>query len=95
MAMAYQINFWYHFSKGLVPLEVVYARAKIQQSCADVDIVEKIFRKLLGSFPELSFDQGSNHFFSLWVLFFYDLYGNLKTCETLWGLTKTWRNLRI
>ena len=65
MAMAYQINFWYHFSKGLVPLEVVYARAKIQESCAYVDIVEKIFRKLPGSFPELSFDEGSNQFFSV------------------------------
>ena len=93
MAMAYQINFWYHFSKALAPLEVGYAPAKIQQSCADVDIVEKIFRNLPGSVPELSFEQGSNHFFSLWVLFFYDLYGNLKTWETLWRLTKTWRNL--
>ena len=74
MAMAYQINFWYHFSKGLVPLEVVYARAKIQQSCADVDIVEKIFRKLLGSFPELSFEHGSNPFFFLFGYYFFMIY---------------------
>ena len=50
MAMAYQIKFWYHVSKALAPLEVGYAPTKIQQSCADVDIVEKIFRNLAGSF---------------------------------------------
>ena len=33
-----------------------------QQSCADVDIVEKIFRYLPASFPELTFEHGSNHF---------------------------------
>ena len=65
MAMAYEINFWYHFSKALARLEVGYAPAKIQQSCADVDIVEKIFRNLAGFFPELSFDEGSNQFFSV------------------------------
>ena len=29
MAMAYEINFWYHFSKALAPLEVGYAPAKL------------------------------------------------------------------
>ena len=62
MAMAYEIKFWYHFSKALAPLEVGYAPAKNQQSCADVDIVEKIFRYLPASFPELTFEHGSNHF---------------------------------
>ena len=54
MAMAYSRNFWCHFSTGLVPMEVGYALAKIQQRFAAVEIIETISRNLPGSFPELS-----------------------------------------
>ena len=69
---------------------MVYARAKIQQSYADVDIMEKIFRKLPGSFPELSFEQGSNHFFfSLGTIFLWFIWKS----EDMWNPMEANQNM--
>ena len=38
-----QRSFWYHFSKGLDTLQVGYALARIQQSCAAVEIIIEFF----------------------------------------------------
>ena len=43
-------TFWYHFLKGLATPQVGYTLARIQQSCATVEIVKFVVEKVHNGF---------------------------------------------
>ena len=49
---AYKISFWYHFLKGIATPQVGYTLARIQQSCAPVEIIEFVVEKIHNGLDE-------------------------------------------